>query len=60
MTNDTKVYLVGNERSPNTNQWLAMTNNWSEAERLKAEIGPTATHKVVLVPPKRGKRRESN
>jgi hypothetical protein len=52
----TKVYLVGDELSPKTNQWLSMTNNWIEAERLKAELGPKATHKVVEVKERRGKR----
>ena len=53
----TKVYLVGDKDAPKTNSWKAMTNNWSEAERLKAEMGPTATHKVVEVKPQRGKRK---
>ena len=58
----TKVYLVGDASSPKTNQWLAMTNSWAECERLKAERGPGATHKVVTVPPKGSwrKKRESN
>ena len=47
------VYLVGGAESLKTNQWSAMTNNWAEAERLKLEIGPTATHKVVQVKPQR-------
>lgn len=52
----TKIYLVGGPESPKTNSWEHMTNNWSEAERLKAELGPTATHKVVTVGPSRHKR----
>lgn len=51
----TKIYLVGNKDAPKLNQWEAMTNSWSEAERLKGEIGPTATHKVVTVGPSRHK-----
>lgn len=51
-----KVYLVGDEKAPKTNSWEAMTNNWSEAERLLKELGPTSTHKVVEVKPSRGKR----
>lgn len=45
----TKVYLVGDKDAPAKNQWQAMTNNWAEAERLKRELGPDATHKVVMV-----------
>ncbi len=52
----TKIYLVGGAESPKTNSWAAMTNNWVEAERLKGEIGPSATHKVVVVPPKAKRR----
>ena len=52
---DTKVYLVGDKEAPKKNQWEYMTNNWAEAERLKQEMGPTATHKVVVVPPSRQK-----
>ena len=54
----TKVYLVGDKDSPKANSWLAMTNNWGEAERLMKEIGPEATHKVVIPkPPRKGKRK---
>jgi len=53
----TKVYVMGGPEAPKTNQWLAMTNNWVECERLKAEYGPTATHKVVEVKPPANKRR---
>jgi hypothetical protein len=49
----TKIYLVGDQEAPKTNRWEAMTNNWDEASRLKTEMGPTATHKVVMVEPKR-------
>jgi hypothetical protein len=52
----TKIYLVGDQEAPKTNRWEAMTNNWDEASRLKTDLGPTATHKVVMVEPKRGKR----
>lgn len=52
----TKVYLVGGPEAPKTNSWLAMTNSWEEASRLKAEYGPTAQHKVVTVPPKGSQR----
>ena len=45
----TKVYVVGGPESPKTNQWSHMTNSWEEAERLKREIGPDATHRVVEV-----------
>lgn len=51
-----KVYLVGDENAPKTNSWQAMTNNWSEAERLLKELGPTYTHKVVEVKPPRSKK----
>ena len=53
MTN--KVYLVGDENSPKTNQWLSMTNSLEEAERLMAEQGHTATMREVAVPPSRSK-----
>jgi hypothetical protein len=49
MSNETKVYLVGPKGSVKKNSFQYMTNNWSEAERLKKELGPTAEHKVVLV-----------
>jgi hypothetical protein len=53
----TKVYLVGDMDSPKTNQWSAMTNNWAEAEKLLAEMGLNATHKVIEVGPPRGRKR---
>ncbi len=53
----TKVYVVGDKNSPKTNQWSHMTNNWEEAERLKREMGPEATHRVVEVkPPHKGRK----
>ena len=51
-----KIYLVGDKDAPKTNSWEAMTNNWNEASRLKTELGPTATHKVVTVEPPRKRR----
>jgi len=53
---NTKIFLIGTQDSPKTNRWEAMTNNWLEAERLKTELGETATHKVVKVQPPRGRR----
>ena len=49
MSEGTKVYLVGHEGARKRNSYQYMTNSWSEAERLKKELGPKAEHKVVMV-----------
>jgi len=51
-----QIFLIGTQDSPKTNRWEAMTNSWLEVERLKAELGETATHKAIQVHPPRGKR----
>jgi len=51
-----KVYLVGDTNSPKTNQWLSMTDCPDLAEARKAELGPTATTKVIEVSPARHRR----
>ena len=44
-----KVYLVGDEDSPKTNSWLAMTNSIEEANRLMEEMGDTCSFKSITV-----------
>jgi len=56
----TTVYVVGDSKSPETNQWLYMTNSQEEAERLMGEVGEGATSKAVVVKPRpiyRGKKK---
>lgn len=49
------IYLVGDAKAPLTNQWAAMTNDWSQVEALKKEVGIDATHKMIQVGPSRHK-----
>lgn len=53
------VYLVGNDESPKTNQWMAMTPSKETAEEYMREKGLT-TMKAVDTRPKgkRGQRRD--
>ena len=48
------VYLVGDDESPKTNRWLAMTNDPQQVEPLMKELGATRT-KSVFVRPKEDK-----
>jgi hypothetical protein len=52
MANSVNVYMVGHASALKTNQWEAMTNDWSLVEAKKKELGPGAVHKVVKVPTK--------
>ena len=52
MANSTKVYLVGNEEAPVTNQWEAMTNSILEAERLMEELGLNSFKVITVAPPR--------
>lgn len=52
------VYVVGGPKSPKTNQWLHMTADKAEAERLQAGI-EGGTMKKVDVPPPRSRRKRS-
>ena len=45
----TKVYLVGTEESPKTNQWLAMTNSEAEAKNLLETLEGATTFKTIEV-----------
>lgn len=49
----TEVYLVGNDESPQNNQWLAMTNCPASRDRLMVELGATTTKVVQVGPPPR-------
>lgn len=49
----TKVYLVGDDNSPKTNQWLAMTNCPDEAARIMGEIEEACRIKPITVNKKR-------
>lgn len=54
----TEVYLVGDAKSPETNQWLAMTNSTTERDRLMVELGGTTTKVVQVGPPPRRRPRK--
>ncbi len=54
-----KVWVVGDESSPKTNQWLAMTNNKDEAEKLLTTLEGASTLKEVDVRPPRNNRRRT-
>ncbi len=51
-----EVYVVGGPRSPKTNQWLHMTADKGEAERLQSSI-EGGTMKAVKLPPPRRRRK---
>ena len=51
-----KVFLVGNDKSPELNQWMAMTPSRETAEEYMAEHGLT-TIKEVDVRPRRPRRK---
>jgi hypothetical protein len=44
-----KLYLVGDESSPKSNSWLAMTNSPEEATRLLDELEGACTYKSITV-----------
>ena len=44
-----KVYLVGTEESPKTNQWLAMTNDKEEAAKLLESLEGACRMKAIDV-----------
>ena len=54
----TEVYLVGDDKSPETNQWLAMTNSTVERDRLMVELGGVTTKVVQVGPPPRRRPRK--
>lgn len=54
----TEVYLVGNNESPQNNQWLAMTNSTAERDRLMVELGGTTTKVIQVGPPPRRRPRK--
>ena len=55
MSKVTKVYLIGDAKSPSTNQWLQMTADRPTADAALAAAGEGATFKEVTVRPQRRK-----
>jgi hypothetical protein len=49
MTKAVEVYLVGDEDSPKTNSWLAMTNSKTEALNLLETLEGACTYKSITV-----------
>ena len=48
-----KIYLIGDAKSPSTNQWLQMTADRATADAALAAAGEGATFKEVIVRPQR-------
>ena len=48
-----KLYLVGDQNSPKTNSWLAMTNCEAEALNLLNTLEGASCTKCIDVPPAR-------
>ena len=57
-TEGVEVFLVGDKSSPETNQWLAMTNSLKERDNLLATLDGACTHKSIVVKPRPQRRRK--
>jgi hypothetical protein len=44
-----KIYLIGDATSPQTNSWLAMTNDIKQVEVLMEELEGACTYKSLTV-----------
>lgn len=53
-----EVYLVGDDKANENNQWLAMCATIEDRDRLLVELGGTTTKTIQVGPPP--KRRNKN
>lgn len=44
-----KLYLIGDQSSPSTNSWLAMTNDSKQIPELLESIPGACTYKSIIV-----------